>query len=144
MITEHIFGAIASIMNGANGNIIYRTSKYSRFAEVQQENMAALVKLKRNNKQIESSVERIFAGNVSINELKNMTLPLLADTPFMDELQNKQLDIINKLEDELNTTDVKLIQTGEKFNSTQNSIKIKLQKEGARFAAFYDRNQGIK
>lgn len=139
-----LFEEIASIMSGVTGDITYGTSKYARFAEVQKENMAALVKLKRNNKQIESSVEQIFAGNVSINELKNMTLPLLPDTPFMDELQNKQLDIINKLEDELNTTDVKLIQTGEKFNSTQNSIKIKLQKEGARFAAFCDRNKGIK
>lgn len=113
-------------------------------AEIDKNIDATSDKLKRDNKQIESSVEQIFAGNVSINELKNMTLPLLPDTPFMTDEQNKQLGIINKLEDELNTTDVKLIQTSEKFNSVQNSIKIKLQKEGARFAAFCDRNKGIK
>lgn len=118
------------------------TSK--EFTEVDKSIDAALRKLDSENNKINNDVKKILAGSISFDELKNMTLPLLADTPFMAELKNKQLGIINKLEDELNTTDVKLIQTSEKFNSVQNSIKIKLQKEGARFAAFCDRNKGIK
>lgn len=141
MSNSFYFETIASVLKGV---ITLSTGKSTCFTEMQKQNMAALIKLKRENKQIESSVEQIFAGNVSLDELKQNTLLSLADTSFMNDVQNKQMDIINKLEDELNITDVKLKQTDEKFNSTQNSIKIKFQKEGARLAAFCDRNKGIK
>ena len=138
-----VFNGIISSL-GAFGIEFNNRGISKEFTEVDKSIDAALRKLDSENNKINNDVKKILASGVSINELKNMTLPLLADTPFMNELQNKQLGIINKLEDELNTTDVKLIQIGEKFNSTQNLIKIKLQKEGARFAAFCDRNKGIK
>lgn len=142
MFLDNINSFISSLGVSAIGFNERVTSK--EFTELNKSIDAALHKLNSENNKINNDVKKILAGSISFDELKNMTLPLLADTPFMAELKNKQLGIINKLEDELNTTDVKLIQTGEKFNSTQNSIKIKLQKEGARFAAFCDRNKGIK
>lgn len=140
---EFIQSSFVKTLNEGFSNRILSKIKPIDDVNLRENIITDFIKLKKENQQVGININKIFGGNVSFDEIKHNNLPLLAETPFMTELQNKQ-DIANKLEDELNTIDVKLIQTCEKLNSTQNSIKIKLQKEGARFAAFCDRNKGIK